>query len=221
MTILENTVRMLQSEQMRAFDVMQEPIKTLNRYGLHDFGKGCLLARRLIETGVPFVEVGSPGWDNHADIFPTLKDDLLPRLDQAMSALLEDLDQRNLLSNTAVICMGEFGRTPAINARGGRDHWAKAWSVVLGGAGMFGGQAIGRTSADGTRVESDPYTAEDLLATVLAALGIPLDTTYQTRTGREMNIANNGRVVPGLGIIAGQPTGEPARGRELIDLIEE
>ena len=179
------------------------------------------VGQAVIEVGVPFVEVGFPGWDNHADIFPALKDNLLPRLDLALSALLEDLEQRNLFSNTAVICMGEFGRTPVINARGGRDHWARAWSVVLGGAGMFGGQAIGETSADGTRVESDPYTAQDLLATVLAALGISLETTFKTHSGRELNIANGGRVIEGLGITTGQSTGTPARGRDLIDLIEK
>jgi hypothetical protein len=217
MTVVENTVKMLQSEQLRAFDVMTEPIKTLSRYGLNDFGKGCLLARRLIEFGVPFVEVGFPGWDNHADIFPTLKDRLLPQLDRAMSALLEDLDARTLLSNTAIIWMGEFGRTPRINSRGGRDHWAKAWSVVLGGAGIVGGRAIGKTSDDGTELESEPHTSQDILATVLAALDIPLDTKYMTRSGRVLTIANEGRVIEGLGV----STGQPAQSRDLIDLIDE
>jgi hypothetical protein len=225
MTVVENTVKMLRSSQLRAFDVMKQPIKTLARYGLNDFGKGCLMARCLVEVGVPFVEIGFHGWDNHAEIFPTLKDRLLPQLDQGMSALLDDLDQRSLLSNTVVLCMGEFGRTPRINSRGGRDHWAKAWSAVLGGAGLFGGQAIGETSSDGSQVESEPYRAEDLLATVLAALKIPLETKYATRSGRELNIANQGRVIDGLGITTGQSTGEDGRGRsggrELTDLIEE
>jgi uncharacterized protein (DUF1501 family) len=219
MTVVENTLKLLRSDQKRALNVMSEPLKTLSRYGLNDFGKGCVLARRLVEAGVPFVEVGFPGWDTHADVFPQLKDKLLPQMDAAMSALVQDLENRNLLHNTAVIWMGEFGRTPRINSRGGRDHWAKAWSVVVGGAGIVGGRAIGETSGDGTQVESEPYDARDVLATVLAALGISLETTYQTRSGRELNIANEGRIIEGLGIGVTQTTSRPSR--ELTDLIEE
>jgi hypothetical protein len=219
MTLVENALKMLRSDQKRAFNVMSEPLKTLSRYGLNDFGKGCVLARRLIEVGVPFVEVGFPGWDTHAEAFPLLKDHLLPQMDQAMSALIEDLQDRNLLHNTAVLWMGEFGRTPAINAKGGRDHWAKAWSVVLGGAGIVGGVAIGQTSQDGMQVESEPYDSRDILATVLAGLGISRETTYKTRSGRELNIANEGRIIEGLGIGATQSTTRPTR--ELTDLIDE
>ena len=108
------------------------------------------MARRLVEAGVPFVEVDLGGWDNHSNIFPTLQNDKLPVLDQAMSALVEDLEQRGRLQDTVMIWMGEFGRTPRINGNAGRDHWARAWSVVLGGGGLKGGIAVGETNADGT-----------------------------------------------------------------------
>jgi uncharacterized protein (DUF1501 family) len=112
-----------------------------------------------------------------------------------MSALIEDLDARGLLQDTAIIWMGEFGRTPRINANAGRDHYARAWSVVVGGAGMKGGIAVGKTNDDGTVVETEPYSAEDLMATVCKALGISLETTFTSRNGRPMKIANGGKVI--------------------------
>ena len=108
---------------------------------------------------------------------------------------MEDLEQRGLLADTAIIWMGEFGRTPRINGNAGRDHWARAWSVVLGGAGMKGGIAVGETNEDGTRVLTDPYTSEDVMATVCQALGISLETTFTSRSGRPMKIANGGKVI--------------------------
>ena len=164
------------SEQMQAFKVAQEPADVLERYGDNNFGKGCLMARRLVETGVPFVEVDLGGWDNHNDIFNILSTQRLPTLDRAMSALYEDLEQRELLKDTAIIWMGEFSRTPRINGNTGRDHWARSWSVVVGGAGMNGGIAVGKTNSDGTRVETEPYTSQDVMATVCRALGISLET---------------------------------------------
>ena len=113
------------------------------------------MARRLVEVGVPFVEVTSGGWDLHQNCFTTLEKKL-PELDKAMAALMEDLKQRGLLDNTVVLWMGEFGRTPRINGNAGRDHFARAWSVVLGGAGIKGGRAIGKTNDDGTGVEAEP-----------------------------------------------------------------
>ncbi len=156
------------------------------------------MARRLVEKGVPFVEVDLGGWDNHRGIFPTLSDNKLPTMDRAMSALVEDLDQRGLLADTAIIWMGEFGRTPRINGNAGRDHWARAWSVVVGGAGMRGGIAIGETNKDGTRVTSQPYSSEDVMASVCHALGIPLKTTFTSRSGRPMKIANGGKIIQPL-----------------------
>ncbi len=183
---------------MESFKVDQEAKEIRERYGENNFGRGCLMARRLVEQGVPFVEVDFGGWDNHQNIFPTLKDTKLPTMDQAMSALIEDLEQRGMLESTAIIWMGEFSRTPRINGNAGRDHFARAWSVVLGGGGMKGGIAVGTTNEDGTRVDSDPYSAEDVMATVCHALGISLETTFTSRSGRPMKIANGGRVIKDL-----------------------
>jgi uncharacterized protein (DUF1501 family) len=156
------------------------------------------MARRLVEVGVPFVEVDFPGWDNHQGIFDTLRNDKLPVLDQAMSALVQDLDERGLLANTALLWMGEFGRTPRINGNAGRDHWARAWSVVVGGSGIAGGRVVGETSEDGTEVLGERYSSQDLMATVCHALGIPLETRFTSRNGRPMRVANGGRVIQPL-----------------------
>jgi uncharacterized protein (DUF1501 family) len=192
--VLEKTRDLLTSDQMQAFQVRTEPQDIQERYGNTNFGRGCLMARRLVEVGVPFVEVDFGGWDLHQNCFTTLNSKL-PELDQAFSALMEDLKQRGLLESTVVLCMGEFGRTPQINGDAGRDHFARAWSAVLGGAAIQGGRAIGTTNADGTAVESDPYSSEDLMATVCQALGISLETTFTTPSGRPMKIANSGRVI--------------------------
>lgn len=196
--VLEKTYSVLTSAQMDAFQVEKEPEAEKEKYGKNGFGQGCLLARRLVEAGVPFVEVDLGGWDNHMDIFRTLSNDRLPTLDKAMAALVSDLDQRGLLQDTAIVWMGEFGRTPRINADAGRDHWARAWSVVVGGAGIKGGQAIGATNEDGTQVEGDPYSSEDLMATVCHALGISLETTFTSKNGRPMKIANSGKLIKSL-----------------------
>ena len=128
---------------MEAFRVEKEPDEVKERYGTDNFGQGCLLARRLVEAGVPFVEVDLGGWDNHNGIHTILKDNKLPVLDRAMSALIEDLAQRELLDDTVVMWMGEFGRTPRINQNAGRDHFARAWSCVVGGGDINGGLAVG------------------------------------------------------------------------------
>jgi uncharacterized protein (DUF1501 family) len=160
--VLDRTVKLMTSEQMKAFKVDEEPEAVRERYGTAGFGRGCLMARRLVEQGVPFVEVDLGGWDNHQGIFTTLADTKLPELDQAMSALVEDLVQRGLYDDTAVIWMGEFGRTPNINGDGGRDHWARSWSVVVGGAGFRRGVVVGETSSDGKEIVTEPYSSQDL-----------------------------------------------------------
>ncbi len=193
--VLGKTLSLMTSSQMNAFKVMQEPADVQERYGRSNFGRGCLMARRLVEAGVPFVEVNLGGWDNHQNIFPTLRDNKLPELDQGMSALLEDLAQRGLLQDTAVIWMGEFSRTPGINGNGGRDHWARSWSALVGGAGMKTGFAVGQTNEDGTRVEGESYSSEDLMATVCQSLGISLETTFTSQNGRPMKIANGGKLI--------------------------
>jgi len=198
MKVLKKTVSLMTSKQMEAFKVANEPPEVTERYGETNFGRGCLMARRLVEQGVPFVEVSLGGWDNHNGIHSILSDTKLPELDRGMSALVEDLEQRGLLQDTAIIWMGEFSRTPRINANAGRDHWARAWSVVVGGAGMKGGQAIGATNADGTRVETEPYTSQDVMASVCKSLGISLETVFTSRSGRPMKIANGGKVIKEL-----------------------
>jgi len=148
----------------KAFDIEAEPETIRNRYGRTPVGQGCLLARRLVENGVRFVTVskGWLNWDTHGRNFTTLEKLLLPELDMAYSALLEDLHQRGLLESTLVVLMGEFGRTPEVNSDAGRDHWSKAFTVVVAGGGVKGGQALGATDAKAAEVTKDPYQVEDL-----------------------------------------------------------
>jgi hypothetical protein len=211
--VLNSTVALMTSKQMAAFKTASESAQVLERYGATagvgggggrggmarntTFGRGCLMARRLIETGVPYVEVDFGGWDDHQTVHSNLKT-RLPALDQGMSALIEDLDQRGRLQDTAIVWMGDFGRTPRINGRGGRDHWARSWSCVVAGGGMKGGQAVGKTNSDGTQVETDPYSSQDLMASVLKSLGISLETVYTTKNNRPKKIANSGRVIKEL-----------------------
>jgi uncharacterized protein (DUF1501 family) len=196
--VLDKTVKLMTSKQMEAFKVAKEPADVKERYGNTGFGRGCLMARRLVEAGVPFIEVDLGGWDNHAGIFTTLENQKLPELDKAMSALVEDLNDRGLLQDTAIIWMGEFGRTPNINGNGGRDHWARSWSVVVGGAGFKGGVVVGQTNEDGKEIITDPYTSQDLMASVLSSLDISLETTFTSKNGRPMKIANSGKVIKEL-----------------------
>ncbi|TWU39189.1 DUF1501 domain-containing protein [Novipirellula artificiosorum] len=193
--VLRKTFDLMTSDQMKAFKVDEEPDEVKERYGTGGFGQGCLLARRLVEAGVPFIEVDLGGWDNHAGIHATLRDNKLPILDKAMSALIEDLDQRGLLQDTVVIWMGEFGRTPNINAQAGRDHFARAWSCVVGGADIKGGLAVGETSRDGSAVETEPFSSEDLMTTVIKGLGISTETTFTSKNGRPMKIAGGGKII--------------------------
>ena len=201
--ILEKTVQLMTSKQMEAFKVAKEPKEVLDRYGIGErggsgFARGCLMARRLVEAGVPFVEVDLGGWDNHENIFQTLADRKLPELDKAMSGLVSDLADRGLLDDTAIIWMGEFSRTPNINGNGGRDHWARSWSVVVGGGGFKRGVVVGETSSDGKEVMGEPYTSQDVMASVLKSLGISLETTFTAKNGRPMKIANSGKVIKEL-----------------------
>jgi len=196
--VLSKTLSLMTSEQMKAFKVMQEPEDVQERYGQTNFGRGCLMARRLVESGVPFVEVGLGGWDNYQNIFQTLENTKLPELDRGMSALMEDLAARDMLDDVAVIWMGEFSRTPRINGNTGRDHWARSWSAVVGGAGMNSGIAVGATNEDGTSVVGPSQSSEDLMATVCHSLGISLETTFTSQSGRPMKIANGGKVIKEL-----------------------
>jgi uncharacterized protein (DUF1501 family) len=181
---------MMRPELGDAFNLSAEPDDVRRKYGVGQFGQGCLLARRLVEHGVPFVEVGlgQGRWDTHADNFKTLKE-LLAELDAGWSTLMTELGERGLLDSTTILWMGEFGRTPQINGQAGRDHFPAAWSCVFAGGGIAGGQAYGRTSADGTKVEENPTAIGDVLATLSTALGVPPDNTNETAQSRPIKIA--------------------------------
>jgi uncharacterized protein (DUF1501 family) len=188
----------MHSPARRAFDLDEEKDSLRDAYGRNLFGQGCLLARRLVEQGVPFVEVtlagvngGALGWDTHAQNAQNVKS-LCEVLDPAWSALMKDLKERGLLESTLIVWMGEFGRTPQINPAGGRDHWPNSWSTVLAGGGIKGGQVIGKTSADGTKIEERKVTAPDFLATVAAATGIDPTKTNDSNVGRPIQVADRG-----------------------------
>jgi hypothetical protein len=194
-TVYENAVGLMHSRDARAFDLEEEPDDVREAYGNSVFGQGCLLARRLIERGVPFVEVslgtnsGGVGWDTHADNFNQVKQ-LSSVLDAGWATLMKELDERGLLESTTILWMGEFGRTPAINPGAGRDHFPTAWSCVLAGGGIKGGQAYGRTSPDGQEVVDGRTGAEDVLATLCEALGVPSDTMQMSNVGRPIAITD-------------------------------
>ncbi|MFM7131776.1 MAG: DUF1501 domain-containing protein, partial [bacterium] len=151
-TVYKKTKGMIFSPMMQVFKLDDEPAKLKEAYGDNSFGKGCLLARRLVEQGVPFVEVQLGGWDTHAQNFDALTNNLQPTLDKGMGTLIADLDSRGLLQDTLVVWMGEFGRTPRINQDAGRDHWGRSWSIAMAGGGIKGGQAVGSTDADGVEI---------------------------------------------------------------------
>jgi hypothetical protein len=196
-------VRMMNSAGIDAFALDQETAAVRDTYGRTAFGQGCLLARRLVERGVPFVEVslssderGGLGWDTHAENFEGVKN-LCGVLDPAWSALLGDLQQRGLLETTLVVWMGEFGRTPQINDNAGRDHWPSSWSVVLGGAGIRGGQVYGATEADGVAVADKPLKVTGLMATIVRALGLDPETSNPSNIGRPIPLADHGAEAAG------------------------
>ncbi len=181
-----------------AFDLGREPDKVRESYGRNGVGQSCLLARRLVEAGVQFVTVTTGGWDTHQNNFTSLKNKLLPPMDQAYAALLRDLSDRGMLDNTLVVWMGDFGRTPKINPSAGRDHWASAGVVCMGGGGIKTGQVVGATSALGEYVTDTPVTPQDVAATIYEALGVPLHTWYKTADGRPVELVPEGKPVKQL-----------------------
>ncbi len=196
--VYAKTLRMMNSKYTKALKLDDVPPPIRERYGKNSFGQGCLMARRLVEMGVTFVEVALGGWDNHKDIFNLLSRKLLPQLDQGMSALVEDLARSGLLDSTLIVWMGEFGRTPRINQNAGRDHWPQCWSVVAGGAGIKGGQVVGATDKDGLEIVDREVGVMDLVATMTRAMGIDLDTQYTTPLGRPYKIVDAGRPIKEL-----------------------
>ncbi|MBA4064056.1 MAG: DUF1501 domain-containing protein [Isosphaera sp.] len=185
----DRAVRLMKSEGGKVFDLTTEKAETRDKYGRNLFGQGCLLARRLVEKGVPFVEVTLGNWDTHGNNFELVKN-LCGTLDAAWGALMDDLKDRGLLDTTTVVWMGEFGRTPKINQGRGRDHYPNAWSTVLAGGGIKGGQAVGKTSKDGTTVEERPTATRDMLATLCLALGIDYEKTNPSNVGRPIRIVD-------------------------------
>lgn len=175
----------------KAFDLDEEKAALRDQYGRNQFGQGCLLARRLIERGVPVVEVTQHGWIAHADHYPGVRT-ACAQLDAAFASLLTDLRERKLLDDTLIVCMGEFGRTPRINAGRGRDNWPIGFSVVLAGRGIKGGQAIGVTSADGKAVVERPITPQELLATIYTALGIDPRKEYRSNLKEDVPLVDKG-----------------------------
>jgi hypothetical protein len=200
-TIYQKAFDLTVSKLRDVFEVNKEPKKVLDLYGgaANQFGMGCLLARRLAEQGVTCVEVDLGGWDTHANNFTQLRQNLGPRLDKGMAALVKDLVDRGMWKNTVVLWMGEFGRTPRINPNAGRDHWARCWSVVVGGGLIKGGQVFGATSKDGMDVAdgSPRATVGDVFATVYKALGLDPATQVRDNLGKPLNIAD-GKPLAGL-----------------------
>ena len=186
-------------EARRAFDLSGEKNETRDRYGRHPFGQGLLLSRRLVEAGVGLVTVNwmrdDAFWDTHANNFKQLKDSLLPPFDRGFSALLEDLSARGLLDETLVVCLGEFGRTPRINAQAGRDHWAACNSVVLAGGGIRGGQVYGASDATAAYPATPPVSPSDLAATIYHALGIDIRTELRDPLGQPLPLCTGSPLI--------------------------
>jgi hypothetical protein len=191
------TARLVLSPRVRSFNLEAEPERIRDTYGRTPFGQGCLMARRLIEAGVPFVEVQSSGWDTHGNELPALRR-LIPPVDQGTAALVSDLKARGLLERTLVIWMGEFGRTPHINLNAGRDHFPQAFNVALAGAGIRGGQIIGATSPLGTEVSERPVTVQDLFVSFYRCLGINPRHENQSNVGRPLPLVEGGSPVQEL-----------------------
>lgn len=186
-----DAVRLMRSEDLAAFDLDREPESMREVYGENAFGAGCLLARRLVEHGVRFVEVMSDGWDTHADNFDRLSD-LTPSVDQGLAALLADLDARGLLQETLVVLATEFGRTPDIDQDQGRNHYPKAFSCLLAGGGIRGGVAYGATDAEGREVVDDAMSIQDFNATIAHAAGVATDEVVTSPSGRPFQVADKG-----------------------------
>jgi uncharacterized protein (DUF1501 family) len=185
-------------EARRAFDIRSEAEVVRRTYGYTGLGQCCLLARRLVEAGCRFVGIDHSGWDHHQTIFPSLEKDMLPHVDHAYSALINDLDQRGMLNNTLVIMMGEMGRTPVVNGQAGRDHWSMAQSILWSGGGVRAGQVIGATDRRASAPTTEPVSVEDVLHTMLRQMGVDPTRVYHTPLGRPVPIVDGGRVIPGL-----------------------
>lgn len=195
-TAYDRAVRLMETAGSKVFNLDEEKDALRDAYGRNVFGQGCLLARRLVERGVPFIEItlggingGALGWDTHTQNFQTVQN-LSGVLDAGWGTLMRDLQERGLLDSTLIVWMGEFGRTPQINGNNGRDHFPGAWSAVLAGGGLKGGQVIGRTAAGGGTIEDRPVKVPDLLATVCLALGVDPTKPNPSNVDRPIRIVD-------------------------------
>ncbi len=193
-SVYDKAVKLMHSPDLRAFDVSGEPDAVRESFGTHDFGKSCLVAARLVTAGVRFVEVVLDGWDTHKDNFTRTKN-LMGALDPGMSGLIKDLERRGLLSSTLVVWMGDFGRTPRINADDGRDHFPNVSSCVLAGAGIKEGVVHGETTPEGDKVAKDAVAVPDLMATVASLLGLDPGESFLTPIGRPIAITDGGQPI--------------------------
>jgi len=190
--LYRDAVKLMKSEDLNAFDINKEPDSMKELYGETNFGQGCLLARRLIENKVRYVEVTRGGWDTHNDNFTAVGNNCVD-IDKALSGLLLDLEMRGLLKETLVVLTSEFGRTPNINGRDGRDHWPYCFSAFLAGGGIKGGASYGEVDKAGrSPIEGKPIKPEDLNATIAYALGLPLNDVQYSPSGRPFTIAHKG-----------------------------
>jgi hypothetical protein len=196
-SLYRRATRMILSERMQAFDLDAEPATVRDAYGTGSFAQGCLLARRLVEAGVSFVEVVSNGWDTHQDNFTKVAE-LAGTVDRPLAALVRDLADRGLLDDTLVVWMGEFGRTPQVNPRGGRDHFPRSFNALLAGGGVRGGQIVGRTDKAGVEVADRPVTVPDLFATFCRSMGIDPAVENMAPTGRPIKLVDGGTAVAEL-----------------------
>jgi hypothetical protein len=193
----DNAIAMMKSEDLKAFDLSEEPGEIRQAYGRESFGQGCLLARRLVERGVRFVEVSLGGWDTHNANFVRVPE-LCSTLDKALAALIGDLHNRGLLNETLIVLTSEFGRTPDINQNVGRDHYPKAFSAVMFGGGVKGGYTYGKTDKEGREVVENKMRIQDFNASIAYALGLPLDHVMYSPSKRPFTIADKGQPIPSL-----------------------
>jgi hypothetical protein len=190
-TAYEKADRLMHTPLLEAFDLGKEKPELVKSYGEGKFGRSCMLARRLIERGVAFVEISLGGWDTHQDNFTKVASNC-KQLDPGLGTLIRDLHDKRMLDRTLVVCMGEFGRTPKINDKQGRDHYPRAWSMMLAGGGVQGGRVIGSTDKDGVEVKERPVTVPDLFATVYSALGVDPKKKNISPLGRPIALSDNG-----------------------------
>lgn len=193
----QEAIRLMSSDDLRAFDLSLEPAKVRDAYGEEKLGRGVLLARRLVEHGVRFVEVSDGGWDMHQDVFDRAEEKV-GALDQALGALLGDLAAKGMIDDTLVVVATEFGRTPKINANAGRDHYPKVFSGLLAGGGVRGGQAYGSSDAKGAAVRDNAVKIPDFNATIAHAMGLPLDKKLTSKDGRPFTVADHGKPITAI-----------------------